>query len=368
MVVERFGLSSNPGELSNPQHGQPALGLSQKPSGGHPWHQSRQEAAGPSGTMSDVDSTEVVYKIRQWSLPGAAVVPVLNVSSRVFWLELGDKALWTAILCYRKASFAMFSRKSVQLHGRALLVKGLRSPLCCRAVKMQMTGLTSCCRKRTYGLPLLPGTLSQRRFPKRPFVKNDADCRPSIYGWRSSWAGMCWLTGCTQRPRLGSLQAFRGKEEDARAEVEAYMEYCAKRWQTREGTYQLKRRRLLPDVRDPPEQGNAGVDMKDIWTLHGWNGWLLHGGRDAMRGWEGRDMFHPFLFCEFSLAVLVGVGLCCVCLFVCFVLVLPVKILHSISVSHLLRISSSWPTMSRARSAMQEKNMVLADNILELLL
>ena len=39
------------------------------------------------------DSTEVVYKIRQWSLPGATVVPVLNVSSRVFWLELDDKAL-----------------------------------------------------------------------------------------------------------------------------------------------------------------------------------------------------------------------------------------------------------------------------------
>ena len=60
------------------------------------------------------------------------------------------------------------------------------------------------------------------------------------------------------------LHALRGKEEDAPSEVEAYMEYCAKRWQTREGTYQLKRRRLLPDVRDPPEQGNAEVDMKDI--------------------------------------------------------------------------------------------------------
>ena len=62
----------------------------------------------------------------------------------------------------------------------------------------------------------------------------------------------------------GFLHALRGKEEDARAEVEAYMEYCAKRWQTREGTYQLKRRRLLPDVRDPPQQENAEVDMKDI--------------------------------------------------------------------------------------------------------
>ena len=62
----------------------------------------------------------------------------------------------------------------------------------------------------------------------------------------------------------GLLQAFRGKEADARAEVEAFMEHCAKRWQTKEGTYQLKRRRLLPDVRDLPEQGNAEVDMEDI--------------------------------------------------------------------------------------------------------
>ena len=114
------------------------------------------------------------------------------------------KLFWTAILCYRKASFAMFSRRSVQLHGRALQVKGLRSPLCCRAVKMQMTGLISCCRKRTYGPPLQPGGLLERRFPKKPFVKSGAGCRPSIYGWRSSWAGTCWLTGCTQRPQLES--------------------------------------------------------------------------------------------------------------------------------------------------------------------
>ena len=49
----------------------------------------------------------------------------------------------------------------------------------------------------------------------------------------------------------GLLQVFRGKEEVAHAEVETFMEHCAKRWQTKEGTYQLKRRRLLPDVRDP---------------------------------------------------------------------------------------------------------------------
>ena len=43
-----------------------------------------------------------------------------------------------------------------------------------------------------------------------------------------------------------------------------HMDHCAKRWQTRKGTYQLKRRRLLPDVRDPPEQGDEEVDMTDI--------------------------------------------------------------------------------------------------------
>ena len=38
--------------------------------------------------MEETDTTEVKYKIRQWSLPGATIVPALNVSSRVFWLEL----------------------------------------------------------------------------------------------------------------------------------------------------------------------------------------------------------------------------------------------------------------------------------------
>ena len=110
------------------------------------------------------------------------------------------KLFWTATLCYRKASFVMFSRRNVQLHGRALQVKGSRSPLC----KMQMTGLTSCCHKRTYGPPSQPGGLSQRRFPKRFFVRSGAGCRPSVYGWRSSCTGMFWMTGCTQGPRLGS--------------------------------------------------------------------------------------------------------------------------------------------------------------------
>ena len=60
------------------------------------------------------------------------------------------------------------------------------------------------------------------------------------------------------------LQALCDKEADAHSEIDAFMEHCAKRWQTKEGTYQLKRRRLLPDVRDPPAVGRADVDMADI--------------------------------------------------------------------------------------------------------
>ena len=60
----------------------------------------------------------------------------------------------------------------------------------------------------------------------------------------------------------GFLHVFPSKEEDARAEVDAYMEYCAE-VASKKGTYQLKRR-LLPDVRDPSEQEAAEVDMKDI--------------------------------------------------------------------------------------------------------
>ena len=59
------------------------------------------------------------------------------------------------------------------------------------------------------------------------------------------------------------LKALSDKEAVAQAEVDAFMENCAKRWQTREGTYQLKRRRL-PDVRDLPEYPGADIDMEDI--------------------------------------------------------------------------------------------------------
>ena len=152
----------------------------------HPWHQHSHGAAGSSGAMEDADSTEVVYKIGQWSLPAAAVVPVLNVSSRFFCLQLDDKALLDSYTVSQEGILCDVFRRSVLLRGRALVGKGLQLPLCCRAVKMQITGSISCCRKRTYGPPLQSRVLSQRRSPNRSLVKSDADSSPSLCGWRSS--------------------------------------------------------------------------------------------------------------------------------------------------------------------------------------
>ena len=150
---------------------------------------------------------------------------------------------------------------------------------------------------------LQPGVLSQRRSPNRSLVESGAGCRPSICAWISSYGGGCLRTECTPRLPLGSpkknlmlcfltglpsattrirmkknhivvlqskkskhggnnaksgwhtskaplvfdfkslLKGLSGKEAEAQSEVDAFVEHCAKRWQTREGTYQLKRRR-----------------------------------------------------------------------------------------------------------------------------
>ena len=139
MVAERlFGMSSNPGESSNnPQHGQPAnQGFPRIRPGCILGTNLGKRLLVPVEQCQRWIAPKWCTKIRQWSLPGAAVMPVLNVSSRVTWLELDDKALLESYTVLQEGILVMFSRKSVQLHGRALLVKGLRSPLCCRAVKM----------------------------------------------------------------------------------------------------------------------------------------------------------------------------------------------------------------------------------------
>ena len=79
--------------------------------------------------MTDVDCTEVVYKIRQWSLPGAAVMPVLNVSSRVTWLDwldfmLSQKNLWPTFTT-KGALTKVITEKTFRKERRRLQAKHL---------------------------------------------------------------------------------------------------------------------------------------------------------------------------------------------------------------------------------------------------
>ena len=78
IVAEQlFERSSNSDDLSNNiKHGQAC-----------------QRAFPKSLQRTEAENNDVMYKIRRWSFPDAAVMPVLNVSSRVTWFELDDKAL-----------------------------------------------------------------------------------------------------------------------------------------------------------------------------------------------------------------------------------------------------------------------------------
>ena len=110
---------------------------------------------------------------------------------------------------------------------------------------------------------------------------HDGAPHPQDRGGFTQWFGSCSLTNILYAPDYnvvwkqsqwwmwhykhqrapevldihGIIRAFRAQDENAHAVIDTCMDCCAKRWQTREGTYQLKQRRLLSDVRDPPEQG-----------------------------------------------------------------------------------------------------------------
>ena len=137
------------------------------------------------------------------------------------------------------------------------------------------------------------------------------------------------------------------------------MEYCAKRWQTREGTYQLKRRRLLPDVRDPPEQEDAEVDMTDIWS-YTWMAWRTTSWwKRCYEGLRGARVVSPFLR--------VFTGRCCVCwvcvVFVCFVCFLSVLLVKTPAFNsrftffcEFLVVDRPCPVLARQCRKKKEKN------------
>ena len=302
-------------------------GLSQNPSRGHAWHQPTQEFAGPSVPATEAENNEVMYRIRRWSLPGTAVMPVLNVSSRVTWLELDDKALLDSYAVLQEGILCdVFSQKcsaawqgapgqrltvSIMLPGRQLADEWLDFMLSQRNLwptfttkgapteritertfrkerrrlqakhlwmdikitwdllfnRMYTEAPTGMSREQLYDLLFNRATKGNQRNPYEEKAYSGPDYNEVRKKWKQSqWWMWHYKDQCA--PEVldinGFIRACRGKDENAHAEIDTYMDYCAKRWQTREGTYQLKRRRLLPDVRDPPEQGDEEVDMTDI--------------------------------------------------------------------------------------------------------
>ena len=264
--------------------------------------------------------------------------------ARIFLEIFLIKLSWTAILCYRKAFSVMF-RRSVQLRGGArgerltvaimlpgrqdaddwlnfmLSQKNLWPTFTTRGtlteevseqvfskerrrlqakhlwieVKLRWRVLAdrmctkASTRKSKEELDALLFDRAARRNHTNPYEEKPyrgAAIKEVQAWWKQCKEWMAHFKGQTA-PLVfdfkSLLKALSGKEAEAQSEVDAFMEHCAKRWQTREGTYQLKRRRLKPDVRDPPEDISVDVDMAEHLN-NGWRGELLHGGREPMRG------------------------------------------------------------------------------------
>ena len=332
-------------------------------------------------------------------------------SSGLNWMT---KLSWKAMGCYRRVSFMTCIRRSVLRHGRALEEKGLQLVSCCQAAKMRMTGWISCYRRRTFGLPLQPGAPSQRKSQHRYSAKSGEGCRPNISGGRSSYGGGCCLTECTSmhprgNPKKNSMLCSLTRPPDATAQTlmtrkgivglesrrskhggrlakigwhslknKVYRLSMTSRryWRRFQTRTQQHSRKLMHSWRIVQKGGrrervriNSSVDVFQtletrlgikvlilIWLIseHGQRGELLLGGREPLRGWEGRVCFACFTqFANFpGLSAWLGAWrVCGCCLLVGFVFRLfffSGKFVFTIN-------SSGWPTMSRTSPAMQEK-------------
>ena len=330
MVSERlFSWSPPSREATYPQHGRSASGPPQTWSRVHPWHQNSQGASGSNDAieaMEETDSTDVKYKIRQWSLPGATIVPVLNVSSRVFWLELDDKALLESYGVLQEGIlYDVFSQKcsaawqgargerltvGIMLPGRQdaddwlnfmLSQKNLWPTFTTRGTLAEEISAQVFSKERRRlqaqhlwrEVKLRWGVLLDRMYVNAPTGKSKEELDALLFNkaarrnrtdpydekryrgagieevkawWktRKDWMAQFKQQGVPFVYDFKTLlKALSDKDTAAQSEVDAFMENCVKRWQTREGTYQLKRRRL-PDVRDAPGYQGADIDMADI--------------------------------------------------------------------------------------------------------
>ena len=327
MVADRlFSWMPSPNDTAHTK-GRPASGPPPDYSETPPWHHGSYGAAAACDAMEENDSTEVQYKIRQWSLPGDTIVPVLNVTSRVFWLELDDKVLLDSygvlqegLLCEvfsQKCSAAWQGARGerltvgVMLPGRQdpgdwlnfmLSQKNLWPTFTTRnTLTEELTVQAFSKEKRRLqaehlwmNINLKWKVLSDRMYVHAPTGKpkeylntllfdratrrnrkdpyeekryRGADIDAVTRYWKQCGSWMAQYKGYVEPYTFNSkklLKALYHKEGAAQSEVDFFLENCAKKWQTREGTYQIKRQRLKPDVRDPPERMVADIDMADI--------------------------------------------------------------------------------------------------------
>ena len=135
---------------------------------------------------------------------------VLNVSSRVFWLELDDKDLLDSYTVLQEGILCNVFSQKCSAAWQDARGEGLPLP-CCRAVKMRMTRSISCCRKRTCDPILQPGVLWLRRSPNRSFVRSGAGCRHLWMEVKLRWrvlAGRMYTKAPTLSPKKNSMLYF----------------------------------------------------------------------------------------------------------------------------------------------------------------
>ena len=93
-------------------------------------------------------------------------------------------------------------------------------------------------REQLYALLFnkLPG--AAKRIPMKKAYRGPG--LTAVQAWWEQWKEWMLYFKDQSAPLVldfqGLLQAFRGKEEDARAEVEAFMEHVQRKWQTKEGS------------------------------------------------------------------------------------------------------------------------------------
>ena len=106
--------------------------------------------------------------------------------------------------------------------------------------RMYTEAPTGMSRQQLYDLLFNRATKGTQRNPYEEKAYSGPDYNEVRKKWKQSqWWMWHYKDQCV--PEVldinGFIRAFRGKDENAHAVIDTYMDYCAKRWQTREGTY-----------------------------------------------------------------------------------------------------------------------------------